>query len=165
MGRRFYENIAVLKNVFSTPELILRLACLVYHVFDQSFQVIVFSFCLNFTYPAWRPPLECAGQWKSGVTLTLQLMGLLIQEMNKTSRKCLVWYFLKKLVFSNNTFQTMQPNDILTLLCSGGESFKVCKKEKSSDNTAQSCLVTSSGFKPETFPTIVGMLYSFELRP
>ena len=70
-------------------------------------------------------------------------------EQNR--QKMLGLIFSEKQVFSNNTFQTMQPNDILTLLCSGGESFKVFKKEKSSDNTAQSCLVTSSGFKPETF--------------
>ncbi len=59
--------------------------------------------------------------------------------------------FPEKLVFSNNTFQTMQPNEVLTLLCNGGKGFSDGKKEKSSGNAAQSCVVTSIGFKPITF--------------
>ena len=50
--------------------------------------------------------------------------------------------FPEKLVFSNNTFQTMQPNEILTLLCNGGKGFSDGKKEKSSGNAAQSFVVT-----------------------
>ena len=39
----------------------------------------------------------------------------------------------------------MQPNEILTLLFSGGKDFSDCKKEKSSGKAAQSCEVTPSG--------------------
>jgi len=56
--------------------------------------------------------------------------------------------FPEKLVFSNNTFQTMQPNEILTLLCNVGKGFSDGKKEKSSCNAAQSCVVTAAVFKP-----------------
>lgn len=59
--------------------------------------------------------------------------------------------FPKKFVFSNNTYQTTKPNEILMLLCNGGKSFSNFKKEKSSKNAAQSYVVTPSGFKPETF--------------
>ena len=65
-------------------------------------------------------------------------------------QKMLGLIFPEKLVFSNNTFQTMQPNEVLTLLCNGGKGFSDGKKEKSSGNAAQSCVVTLSGFKPET---------------
>ncbi|MBA2762688.1 MAG: hypothetical protein H0U39_12190 [Segetibacter sp.] len=59
--------------------------------------------------------------------------------------------FPEKLVFSDNTFQTTQPNEVLTLLCNGGNAFSDNKKEKSSGNAAQSCVVTALGFKPKTF--------------
>ncbi len=59
--------------------------------------------------------------------------------------------FPEKLVFSNNTFQTMEPNEVLTLLCNSGKGFSGSKNEKSGNNAAQSCVVTPSGFKPETF--------------
>jgi len=63
-------------------------------------------------------------------------------------QKMLGLIFPEKLVFSNNTFQTMQPNEILTLLCNGGNGFSDGKKEKSSGNGAQSCVVTAAVFKP-----------------
>ena len=66
-------------------------------------------------------------------------------------QKMLGLIFPEKLVFSNNTFQTMQPNEILTLLCNGGKGFSDGEKEKSSGNAAQSCVVTALGFKPKTF--------------
>ncbi len=66
-------------------------------------------------------------------------------------QKMLGLIFPEKLVFSNNTFQTMQPNEVLTLLCNGGKGFSDGKKEKSSGNAAQSCVVTALGFKPKTF--------------
>jgi len=55
--------------------------------------------------------------------------------------------FPEKLVFSNNTFQTMQPNEVLTMLCNVGIGFSDSKKEKSSGHTAQSCVVAALGFK------------------
>ncbi len=45
----------------------------------------------------------------------------------------------------------MQPSEILDMLCNTGKSFGGGEKEKSSENAAQSCVVTPSGFKPETF--------------
>jgi hypothetical protein len=58
--------------------------------------------------------------------------------------------FPEKLVYNNQTFQTTQPSEIPDLLCNGGKGFNDGKKEKSSENAAQSCVVTLSGFKPET---------------
>jgi hypothetical protein len=56
----------------------------------------------------------------------------------------------------------MQPSEVLNLLCNGGKGFSESKKEKSSGNAAQSCVVTPPGFKPGTFPIVIGMLYSVE---
>jgi hypothetical protein len=58
--------------------------------------------------------------------------------------------FPEKLVFDNNTFQTMKPSEVLNLLCNGVRVSAWIKK-KSSGKTAQSCFVTSIGFKPITF--------------
>ncbi len=69
--------------------------------------------------------------------------------------------FPEKLVYNNNTFQTMTPSEVLNLLCNGGKGFSDGKKEKSSDNAAQSCVVTASGFKPETPSSVVR--YSIQL--
>ena len=66
-------------------------------------------------------------------------------------KKMLGLIFPEKLVFSNDTFQTMQPNEIVTLLCSVGKGFSNPKNKKSSNNAAQSCVVTELGFKPKTF--------------
>ena len=66
-------------------------------------------------------------------------------------QKMLGLMFPEKLVFSNNSFQTVTPNEILTLLCSAGKSFGDGGNEKSSKNAAQSCVVTALGFKPKTF--------------
>ena len=78
-------------------------------------------------------------------------------------QKMLGLIFPEKLVFSNNTFQTMQPNEILTLLCNGGMGFSPNEKGLSGNKPGKSCVVTALGFKPETFPTLGGMLYSVEL--
>ncbi len=63
--------------------------------------------------------------------------------------------FPEKLVFSNNTCQTMEPNEVLTLLRNSVNSFSSSKNEKSSGNAAQSCVVTALGFKPKTFSSVV----------
>ena len=59
--------------------------------------------------------------------------------------------FPEKLVFSNNTFQTMQPNEILTLLCNGGKGFSPNEKGLFKNKLEKSCVVTALGFKPKTF--------------
>ena len=50
-----------------------------------------------------------------------------------------------------HTFQTTQSSEVFDLLCKGVNGFSGGKKEKSSGNAAQSCVLTPSGFKPETF--------------
>jgi hypothetical protein len=59
--------------------------------------------------------------------------------------------FPEKLVFSNNTFQTIKPNELLTLLCSTGKGFSPNEKGLSKNKLEKSCVVTSLGFKPKTF--------------
>ena len=60
--------------------------------------------------------------------------------------------FPEKLVYNNDTFQTMQPSEVLDLLCNGGKGFSDGKKEKSPEKIGtQSCVVTAIGFKPITF--------------
>ena len=59
--------------------------------------------------------------------------------------------FPEKLVFSNNTFQTMKPSEVLNLLCNAGKGFNDGKKKSPAKIGTQSWVVTPSGFKPETF--------------
>ena len=70
-------------------------------------------------------------------------------------QKMLGLIFPEKLVFSNNTFQTMHQNKVLTLLCNIGKGFSGSGNEKSGNNAAQSCVVTALGFKPKTFSSVV----------
>ncbi|HML58844.1 MAG TPA: hypothetical protein PKA85_10785 [Ferruginibacter sp.] len=89
--------------------------------------------------------------YRYGLSL-LSNMGQYYLAANIENRqKMLGLIFPEKLVFDNNTFQTMQPSEVLNLLCNSGKGFGGGKKEKSSGNAAQSCVVTASGFKPETF--------------
>ena len=82
----------------------------------------------------------------------LSNMGHYYKTTNIENRqKMLGLIFPEKLVYNNDTFQTMQPSELLDLLCNSGKSFSKDEKEKSSKNAAQSCVVTPSGFKPETF--------------
>lgn len=69
----------------------------------------------------------------------------------ENKQKMIGLIFPEKLVFSNNTFQTVQPNEVLTLLCNADKGFSGSKKEKSSGNAAPSYVVTALGFKPKTF--------------
>jgi len=68
----------------------------------------------------------------------------------ENKQKMLGLIFPEKLVFSDNTFQTMEPNEVLTLLCNGGRGFSGSKNEKSTGNAAQFCVLTAKGFKPES---------------
>lgn len=68
----------------------------------------------------------------------------------ENKQKMIGLIFPEKLVFSNNTFQTAQPNDLLTLLYSADKGFSVSKKEKSSGNAAPSYVVNRIGFEPMT---------------
>ena len=61
----------------------------------------------------------------------------------------------EKLVFDKKTFQTTKPSEMLSLLFNGNKGFGDRKKIKSSKNAAQSCVVTSLGFKPKTFSSVV----------
>lgn len=89
--------------------------------------------------------------YRYGLSL-LSNMGHYYRAANIENRqKMLGLIFPEKLVFDNNTFQTMKPSEVLDLLCNGGNGFSDCKKEKSSGKAAQSCVVIPSGFKPETF--------------
>ncbi|MBS1736285.1 MAG: recombinase family protein [Bacteroidetes bacterium] len=82
----------------------------------------------------------------------LSNMGHYYRTANIENRqKMLGLIFPEKLVYDNHTFQTMQPSEVLDLLCNGGKGFSDGKKEKSSKNAAQSCMVTALGFKPKTF--------------
>lgn len=81
----------------------------------------------------------------------LSNMGHYYRAANIENRqKMLGLIFPEKLVYDNHTFQTMQPSEVLDLLCNGGKGFSDGKKEKSSKNAAQSCVVTLLGFKPKT---------------
>lgn len=88
--------------------------------------------------------------YRYGLSL-LSNMGHYYRTANIENRqKMLGLIFPEKLVFNNNTFQTMKPSEVLDLLCNGGNGFSDGKKEKSSGNAAQSCVVTLLGFKPKT---------------
>ncbi len=48
----------------------------------------------------------------------------------ENKQKMLGLIFPEKLAFSNNTFQTMKPNEVLTLLCNGGKGSAVLKRKE-----------------------------------
>lgn len=66
-------------------------------------------------------------------------------------QKMLGLIFPEKLVYDNHTFQTMQPSEVLDLLCNGGKGFGPNEKGLSKNKLEKSCVVIPSGFKPETF--------------
>ncbi len=66
-------------------------------------------------------------------------------------QKMLGLMFPEKLVFSNNTFQTIKPSELLTLLCNAGKGFSPNEKRLSKNKLEKSCVVTALGFKPKTF--------------
>ena len=86
-----------------------------------------------------------------GVSLMSNLKQYYCSASLENKQKMLGLIFPEKLVYSNYTFQTVESNEILTLLCNGGKGFSDYKKGLSSKIAAQSYVVTSSGFKPETF--------------
>ncbi len=89
--------------------------------------------------------------YKYGISLLSNLKDYYCTANIENRQKMLGLIFPEKLVFSNNTFQTMEPNEVLTLLCNTGKDFSGSANEKSSNNAAQSCVVTPPGFKPGTF--------------
>ena len=83
--------------------------------------------------------------YRYGLSL-LSDMGLYYKTANIVNKQKMIGLiFPEKLVFDNNTFQTTQPSELLNLLCNAGKDFRGSKKEKSSKNAAQSCLVTALG--------------------
>lgn len=65
-----------------------------------------------------------------GISL-LSNMGQYYRAANIENRqKMLGLIFPEKLVFDNNTFQTMKPSEILDLLCSGGNGFSGSKRKE-----------------------------------
>lgn len=69
--------------------------------------------------------------------------------------------FPEKLQFSENSFQTISPNIILTLLSNDIKGLAENKKGQISENANLSSKVTASGFKPETPSSVVR--YSIQL--
>ena len=83
--------------------------------------------------------------YRYGLSL-LSDMGQYYKTANIQNRQKMIGLiFPEKLVFDNNTFQTTQPSEVLNLLCNAGKDFRGSKKEKSSKNAAQSCVVTALG--------------------
>ncbi len=76
-------------------------------------------------------------------------------------QKMLGLIFPEKLVCNSQTFQTMQPSEILDLPCNTGKGFGGGEKALSSENAAQCFLVTALGFKPKTPSSVVR--YSIQL--
>lgn len=88
---------------------------------------------------------------KYGVSLLSNLKQYYSSASLENKQKMLGLIFPEKLVYSNYEFQTIEPNEILTLLCSAGKGFSDFIKGKSSKNAAHSYGVTALGFKPKTF--------------
>ncbi len=86
-----------------------------------------------------------------GFSLLSDMKNCYVSANLENRQKMLGLIFPEKLVFYNSTFQTMEANEVLSLLCNGGKGFSIGEKEKSSENAAQSCVVTALGFKPKTF--------------
>ena len=58
--------------------------------------------------------------------------------------------FPEKLIFSENTYRTAKPNEIITLLCNVNKDFGESKKEKATKNDSLSRLVAKGGVEPPT---------------
>ncbi len=89
--------------------------------------------------------------YRYGFSLLSNLKHYYSSANLENKQKMLGLIFPEKLVFSNNTFQTVEPNEVLTLLCNGGKGFGGNKKGLSVRNNEKSCEVTALGFKPKTF--------------
>jgi site-specific DNA recombinase len=88
---------------------------------------------------------------KYGISLLSNMSSYYSTATIESKQKMLGLIFPEKLIFTNSTFQTTRPNEILTLLCSSEKGLGGNEKKMGSKNAAQSYVVTPSGFKPETF--------------
>ncbi|MCO6498076.1 MAG: recombinase family protein [Chitinophagaceae bacterium] len=88
---------------------------------------------------------------KYGISLLTNLDTYYSASSLEGKQKMVGLIFPEKLRFSNSTFQTTNPNEVLTLLCSTGKGFSKKETGLSRRKSEKSCLVTPSGFKPETF--------------
>ncbi|CAN5250410.1 recombinase family protein [soil metagenome] len=88
---------------------------------------------------------------KYGISLLSNVDQYYTAATLDNKQKMLGLMFPEKLVFSNNGFQTVKPNEILTLLCSAGNGFSPNEKGLSKNKLEKSCVVTALGFKPKTF--------------
>ena len=71
------------------------------------------------------------------------------------------WYKSARLAAENCALD--KTNELLMLLCSESKGLRKKETGLSIVKNEKSCRVTALGFKPETFPTLGGMLYSVEL--
>ena len=90
---------------------------------------------------------------KYGISLLSNVDAYYNTATLDNKQKMLGLMFPEKLVFSNNTFQTIKPSELLTLLCNAGKGFSPNEKGLSKNKLEKSCVVTALGFKPKTFPT------------
>ena len=88
---------------------------------------------------------------KFGISLLNNLNEYYLAASLDNKLKMIGLIFPEKLVFTNNSFQTTEPSEILTLLCNGSRGFKKKETGLSSVKNEKSCVVTALGFKPKTF--------------
>jgi site-specific DNA recombinase len=88
---------------------------------------------------------------KYGISLLSNVDAYYNTASLDNKQKLLGLMFPEKLVFSNNTFQTIKPSELLTLLCIAGKGFSGNEKGLFKNKLEKSCEVTALGFKPKTF--------------
>lgn len=66
-------------------------------------------------------------------------------------QKMLGLIFPEKLVFSNNTYRTNEPNEVLEFLCNNNNGFEGSKKEKAAENSDLSCMVARTRLRTNKY--------------
>ncbi len=88
---------------------------------------------------------------KFGISLLCNLNEYYTAASLDNKLKMIGLIFPEKLVYTNKSFQTTKPNELLTLLCSESKGLRKKETGLSIVKNEKSCVVTALGFKPKTF--------------
>jgi site-specific DNA recombinase len=85
---------------------------------------------------------------KFGFSLLSNLSYYYNQSNLENKQKMIGLIFPEKLVFSNSSYRTTKPNELLTLMCNNINELGVVKTKKTSNNESLSLVVARTGIEP-----------------
>ena len=85
---------------------------------------------------------------KFGFSLLSNLSYYYNQSNLENKQKMIGLIFPEKLVFSNSSYRTTKPNELLTLMCNNINDLGVVKTKKTSNNESLSLVVARTGIEP-----------------